>query len=94
MDFSTPEYVWCMGMHDSKWLTVVKSGLSAQMVADEVLQTLFTGLEKILHGRALMANSDDVNDLEPVTPTQFLMQRKVLLIAPGVFEKIGMYRKK
>ena len=41
--------------------TVNKSILGARMVTDVVLQTLFTEVERILNGRALTANYDDVN---------------------------------
>ena len=48
----------------------------------------------MLNGRALTANSDDPNDLEPLTPAHLLMQRKIICLPPGVFEKTDIYRKK
>ena len=74
--------------------TVLKSILGAQTVTDVVLRTLFTKVERILNGRAFTANSDDQNDLEPLTPAHLLMQRKIICLPPGVFEKTDIYRKK
>ena len=74
--------------------TVLKSILGAQTVTDVVLPTLLTEVERILNGRALTANLDDPNDLEPLTPAHLLMQRKVICLPPGVFEKTDIYRKK
>ena len=74
--------------------TVNKSILGAQMVTDVVLQTLFSEVERILNGRALTANSDDVNELEPLTLAYFLMQRKIIILPPGVLGKTDIYRKK
>ena len=59
-----------------------------------VLRTLLAKVERILNGGALTANSDDPNDLEPLTPAHLLMQRKIICLPPGVFEKTDIYRKK
>ena len=74
--------------------TVLKSILGAQTVTDVVLRTLFTKVERILNGRAFTANSDDQNHLEPLTPAHLLMQRKIICLPPGVFEKTDIYRNK
>ena len=59
-----------------------------------VLRTLLTEVERILNGGALTANADDPNDVEPLTPTHLLMQRKIICLPPGVFEKTDIYRNK
>lgn len=64
------------------------------MFTDVVLQTLLTEVERVLNGRALTANSDDPSDFEPLTPAHFLMQRKVIGLPPGVFDKTDMYERK
>ena len=71
--------------------TVLKAIL---VVTDVVLLTLLTEVERVLNGRALTANSDDPSDFEPLTPAHFLMQRKVICLPPGVFDKSDMYKKK
>ena len=84
--------VWERMVRSAK--TVLKSILGAQTVTDVVLRTLVTEVERILNGRALTANSDDPNDLEPLTPAHLLMQTKIICLPPGVFEKTDIYRKK
>ena len=74
--------------------TVLKAILGARVVTDVVLQTLLTEVERVLNGRALTANSDDPSDFELLTPGHFLMQRKVICLPPGVFDKSDMYKKK
>ena len=73
---------------------VLKAILGAHVVTDVVLQMLLTEVERVLNGRALTANSDDPSDFEPLTPAHFLMQRKVICLPPGVFDKCDMYKKK
>ena len=84
--------VWELMVRSAK--AVLKSILGAQTVTDVVLRTLLTGVERILNGRALTANSDDPNDLEPLTPAHLLKQRKIICLPPGVFENTDIYRKK
>ena len=74
--------------------TVLKAILGTQMVSEPVLQTLLTEVEQVLNGRALTANSDDLNDLQPLTPAHFLMQRKTICLPPGVFQLADQYRRK
>ena len=74
--------------------TVLKAILGTQTVSEPVLQTLVTEVERVLNGRALTANSDDPNDLQPLTPAHFLMQRKTICLPPGVFQPADQYRRK
>lgn len=74
--------------------TVLKAILGTQLVTEPVLQTLLTEVERVLNGRALTANSDDPNDLQPLTPAHFLMQRKTICLPPGVFQPADQYRRK
>ena len=73
--------------------TVLKTILGGHVVTDVVLQTLLTESERVLNSRALTANSDDPSDFQPPTPAHFLMQRKVIGLPPGVFDKSDMYKK-
>lgn len=65
--------------------TALKAILGSRTVTDTVLQTLLTEVEQILNGRALTANSDDSNDLQPLTHHLF---------ATGIFEKADRYHRK
>ena len=60
--------------------TVLKAIVGTQVVTEPVLETLFTKVERVLNGRALIANSDDLNDLQPLTLTHFLIQRKPICL--------------
>ena len=71
------------------WERLVRSAktvLKAVLGGDEV--------KRILNGRALTANSDDPSDFEPLKPAYFLMQRKVICLPPGVFDRCAMNKKK
>ena len=72
----------------------LKAIIGSQTVTDTVLQTLLTEVERILNGRALTANSDDPDDLQPLTPAHFLMQRQTISLPPYVFEKADAYHGK
>ena len=74
--------------------TVLKAILRTQTVSELVLKTLLTEVERVLNGQALTANSDDLNDLQPLTPAHFLMQRKTICLPPGVFQPADQYRRK
>ncbi|XP_071959818.1 uncharacterized protein [Antedon mediterranea] len=54
---------------------------------DEGLSTLFCEAEYIINSRPLTANSDNLKDLEPLTPNHFLIGAGVELTAPGSFTK-------
>ena len=74
--------------------TTLKAILREHVVTDVVFHSLLTKVERVLNGRALIANSDDPSDFEPLTPAYFFMQRKVIWLAPGVLDKYDMYKKK
>ena len=84
--------VWERMVRSAK--AVLKSIFGSHIVTDVVLQTVMTEVERILNGRALTANSDSPDDLEPLTPAHFLMQRKCISLPPGIFDKNDMYRRK
>lgn len=74
--------------------TVLKSSLGGQVATEVVVRTLLTEVERVLNGRALTGNSDDPRDFEPLTSAHFLMQRKVICLPPGVFDKSDRYKRK
>ena len=55
------------------------------MVTEIVLQTLLTEVEQVISGCALTANLDGPHDLQPITPSQFIMQKKTICLSPGLF---------
>ena len=51
----------------------LKSIVSDRIFTDEALSTFLTEVESIINSRPLTAASDDINDLEPITPNHFLI---------------------
>lgn len=64
------------------------------LVGSETLRTVFAEVVSILNGRPLCPSSDDPNDLEPLTPSHFLLQRQNMAIPPGLFPKEDLYCRK
>ena len=95
MDISTPTSSSMSGFWERMVRSakiVLKSILGVQTVRDVVRRTLLTEVECILNGRALTANSEDPSDLELLTPAHLLVQRKIICLPPGVFDKTDIYR--
>ena len=57
----------------------------------ETLRTVFAEVTAILNDRPLCPCSDDPNDAEALTPNHFLLQRKNIVVPPGVFGKGDIY---
>lgn len=60
----------------------------------ETLRTVFAEVVGILNTRPLCPCSDDPRDVEVLTPSHFLQQRKGLAIPPGIFDESEMYSRK
>ena len=75
---------------------VLHSVMHEQQVrlTDEGLSTLFCEVESILNGRPLTEISNDVNDLNVLTPNHLLLQRAGGSFPPGVFNKRDNYSKR
>jgi hypothetical protein len=56
-------------------------------LSKETLRTLFAEVVTILNSRPLCPSSDDPNDLELLTPNHLLLQRRSLVIPPGMLLK-------
>ena len=65
--------------------------LKDQVVSNETLRTLMTEVEGILNSRPLTPNSNDPDDLEPLTLNHLLLLRSNLNLPPGIFTKEDSY---
>ena len=59
----------------------------------ETLRTVFAEVMSILNSRPLCPASDP-NDMEALTPNHLLLQRRNLVVPPGVFTKEELYTRK
>ncbi|XP_068748988.1 uncharacterized protein [Montipora capricornis] len=57
----------------------------------ETLRTIFAEVMSILNSRPMCPASDDSNDMEALTPNHLLLQRRNLVVPPGVFTKEELY---
>ncbi|XP_071794595.1 uncharacterized protein [Asterias amurensis] len=62
-----------------------------QTMPDESLSTLMCLVESIINGRPITSVSDDVNDMEPLTPSHLLLLRAGVVLPPGIFDKKNLY---
>ena len=69
-------------------------GSPSALVGLETLRTVFAEVTSILNSRPICPSSDDPNDLEPLTPNHLLLQRRNLVVPPGVFAKEDLYSRK
>ena len=73
---------------------ILKALLKEQVVHDEALLTLMAETEKILNDRPLTANSSDIRDQDPLTPSKLLLLRPNSSLPTGVFQKDANYSKR
>ncbi|KAI2665729.1 CD180 antigen [Labeo rohita] len=72
---------------------VLYSTIKQPTMDDESFQTLLCETEAILNSRPITKSSDDVNDLEALTPNHILLKSKPLM-APGLFNERDLYIRK
>lgn len=70
---------------------VLSSVLQQQIVDDESLNTILCEVEAILNDRPITGVSEDVNDLEPLTPNHILLLKGKPTLPPGVFQQSDQY---
>ena len=69
--------------------------LREQSLADEEsLQTFFCECEAILNSRPITAPSNDMNDLEALTPQHLLLLKTNPSLPPGLFQRDDLYARK
>ncbi len=73
---------------------ILNSLLKEQTVNDDCLLTIMCEVESIINGRPLTTVSDDVNDVEPLTPNHLLLLKSQPNMPPGIFSKDDMYTRK
>ncbi len=74
--------------------TVFRSVNSEQYLDEEGLQTVMCEVEAILNSRPLTSVSDNLNDLEPLTPNHLLQLKVQPLLPPGLFVKEDLYSRR
>eukprot|EP00112_Aurelia_sp_Birch-Aquarium-sp1_P018471 Seg441.3 transcript_id=Seg441.3/GoldUCD/mRNA.D3Y31 product="hypothetical protein" protein_id=Seg441.3/GoldUCD/D3Y31 len=74
--------------------TALKAILKGRLVDDFSLATIFTEAEGIMNSRPLTATSDDINDLEALTPNHFLLGRASPNLPPGIFYETNISNRK
>ena len=68
--------------------------LGQQLVNEEMLRTLMAEVQGILNSRPLTPVSNDLKDLEPLTPNHLLLLRENPNLPPGAFAKEDTYCKR
>ena len=74
--------------------TTLKVILSNNIVDDFTLMTALTEAEALINSRPLTPVSDDINDLEALTPSHFLIGRANLNLAPCITSEVDMNHRK
>lgn len=79
--------------HGGAWESMIKlirkvltSVLHQQTLTDEVLVTVLCEAEAILNDRPLTKVSQDLDDLEPLTPNHLLTLKRRPVFPPGLFD--------
>ena len=91
----------CGSHHGGPWercIRTVRKVLNAlvreQVLDDEGLSTFMCEAESIVNSRPLTKVSDDVRDLEPLTPNHLLLFRYSQSFPPGIFAKEDIYSRR
>ena len=83
------------GLTASLTIRTVRRVLSSVVkLDDEGLQTLLCEVESIINGRPLTTNTEQPNDLEPLTPNHLLALKAQPSFPPGVFVKDDVYARR
>lgn len=87
--------------HGGAWESMIKlirkvltSVLHQQTLTDEVLVTVLCEAEAILNDRPLTKVSQDLDDLEPLTPNHLLTLKRRPVFPPGLFDHKDQYARR
>ena len=87
--------------HGGVWERIIRSirkimsaTLREQSLDEEGLQTFFCECEAILNSRPITTPSNDMNDLEALTPQHLLLLKTQPNLPPGLFQKDDTYTRK
>ncbi|KAK3729294.1 hypothetical protein QZH41_002213 [Actinostola sp. cb2023] len=72
----------------------MKGIIGERMVDEEVLRTVLSEAQGIANSRPLCHNSDDVRDVEAITPNHLLLQRPTMTLPPGKFDDTDLVSRK
>lgn len=73
---------------------IMNATLREQSLDEEGLQTFFCECEAILNSRPITTPSNDINDLEALTPQHLLLLKTNPNLPPGVFDEHDTYARK
>ncbi|KAJ8391947.1 hypothetical protein AAFF_G00084180 [Aldrovandia affinis] len=87
--------------HGGVWERIIRSirkilgaTLREQSLDEESLQTFFCECEAILNSRPITTPSNDINDLEALTPQHLLFLKTKPSLPPGLFQRDDMYARR
>ena len=68
---------------------------NGEQLDDESFRTMLCEVEAIVNSRPLTFPSTDLNDLNPISPSNILtMKTKIILPPPGVFQREDLYARR
>lgn len=73
---------------------ILSALLKEQVPNEDCLHTIMCEIESIINGRPLTSISDDINNVEALTPSHLLLLKSQPLMPPGVFNKNDAYTRR
>ena len=87
-------HVWSLEKTCQSVKRSLKAILGKDLIHEEVLQTVFTEVERIANSRPLTRNSSRPNDDEPLTPSHFLNIRPTVNLPPEIVDDSDKFSRK
>lgn len=73
---------------------ILCSVVKEQTLDDESLQTALCEEEAIMNDRPITSVTNDLNDVEPLTPNHLLLLKTNPIMPPGLFKKDDLYSRR
>lgn len=73
---------------------ILSSVVREQVMDDEALQTALCEVEAIMNDRPITTITNDLNDVEPLTPNHLLLLKTNPVMPPGLFVKEDLYSRR